>query len=351
MRLGIFACVLASWLTLALSFPAGAVESDRLERFHQLAASRLGTLDLSESDAAAEVLQDIYALLDDEILENLKAGSVFASEGFLQERLKAFSEVWGGSAFQLLTLPAGDLTVGGIQLSPGAWGNSIRVYRGKGPQAEFLAAIYRPGVPHLSPMPPTRAGQGQFLAVWVGPLSPWGTPALRIELWRQEKDRVRAVWTTADLFGPDLHVLSHRVRGLEIMIYYETRYPGWKPGCERQTEQADHYRYVPASETFALTRREVLNGWHRELYAAVERLLAALRQDNRRVLSALGVTPELRRTVPDRLERDSVCDIVDGPSAEVVRVSATAPGDPRPWTLTFRRTREGWRLQSAERLP
>lgn len=343
--------VLALALAVALApVPTLAAGPDRLERFRQLATSRLSTLDLSGSDSSFEPLREIYALLDEEIVESLEAGSVFASEGFLQDRLDAFTEAWGGSSFRILSLVRGNLIVGSFQLSPGPWGNSVRVYRRAGNRAELLTAIHRDGIPQLSLLPSTRAGQGQFLAVWVGPPSPRGTPAIRIELWRQDGERVRAVWSTADLIGLDLYAVAYEVRGHEVVVRYEARYPGWKPGCDGQTEQEDHYRYAPASETLVLVRRHVHNGWHRELHAAVERLLDALRRGDERVLAALGLPPELHRRLPGSLEREPACDVRDGASVPLVTVSATVPGDPRPWAFRFRHTRDGWRLDGAERL-
>ncbi len=341
----------AVWLALSLaglSLPATA--TDRLDRFRQLAASGLSALELSGSDSSAEVIREIYALLDDEILESLGAGGVFASEGFLQERLDAFTDTWGSSAFRILNLPGGSLTVGSFRLSTGAGGNSVRVYRRVGTRAERLAAIYREGIPSLFPMPPARAGKAQFLAVWVGPASPRGTPAVRIELWRYVGDRIRVAWSTADLLGPDVDARSYAIRGQELSVRYAARYPGWTPGCDGQTEQEDHYRYVPTRDSFRLVRRRVTNGWHRELHGTVERLLAALRRGDAVVLSALGLPLGLARRLPDHLALEPVCDAPDGPSARVVTVSTIAPGDPHPWGLRFRRTPEGWRFAGAERL-
>ncbi len=338
---------------LIVSIPglAGSAEPDRLERFRQLATSRLSVLELSGPESPTDLLQEIYALLDDEILESLEAGGVFASEGFLQDRLDAFRDAWGGSAFRILNLRGGDLLVGSFQLFPGPWGNSIRVYRRVGARAELLAAIQRAGAPQLFPMPPTRAGREQFLVIWVGPLSSRRTLALRIELWRREGDRFRAVWSTADLFGADLYAVGYELRGLEIVVRYEAHYEGWQPGCEGQTEHEDRFRYVSAGETFELAGRSVHNGWHRELHATVGRLLAALRAGDQRTLSALGLTPELRRKLPGRLDLEPACDIWDQPLPRVVTVSAIVPGDGRPWGLRFRHTPRGWRLAGAEPLP
>src|SRR5262249_60049903 len=78
--------------------PGGA--SDRLERFRELASSRLalGDLDAGNPD---ETYRDIYALLDDEVVESLASGGVFASSEFLQDRLDAFGDTWGGAQFPL----------------------------------------------------------------------------------------------------------------------------------------------------------------------------------------------------------------------------------------------------------
>jgi hypothetical protein len=329
---------------LAGSVSSGGTDVDRLQRYRQLAATRLGALESSGSKLSTEVFEEMSSLLDEEILENLQAGSVFASEAFLQDRLDAFGEAWGGSAFRVLKLPGGALTVASVQLSPGDFGNSVRVYRRADRRAEFLGAIHRPGTPRLLAMPSTRAGAAQFLVAWVGPAASPGATALQIELYRHGGDQIRAVWSTANLFGPDFSALSHDVRGTQVTLRYAPRYPGWTPGCEGQTEHEDRYRYVPESETFTLAARRVYNGWHRELHATVERLIGALRAGDERALGALAVSPKLWRELPGLPEPEPACDILDDSSAQTVTVSATVPGDSRPWGLRFRQTPGGWRL-------
>ncbi|MFQ5520429.1 MAG: hypothetical protein ACE5FK_03430, partial [Candidatus Methylomirabilia bacterium] len=323
---------------------------DRLDRFRRLAASRLAALEVFGGEPAVDAFREIYELLDDEILENLEAGTVFASEGFLQVRLDAFSEVWGGSTFRILVLPGGDLTVGSFQLSPGPQGNSVRIYRRNGVQVELLRVIYREGIPRLHAMPPTRAGEGQFLVLWVGPPTPRGTTALRVELWREQHGRLRLAWSLAESLGPEVYARDYTVRGRELGIRHEVRYRGWKPGCAGQTEHEDLYRYDPASGRFILATRQVYNGWHRELHARVTRLFAALRRHDRKVLAEMGLD-RVPQGLPERLEPEPACDILDGPSPRVATVTATDPGDPHPWAFHFRRTAQGWQFAGVERLP
>lgn len=329
---------------------APLMAEDRLERFRRLAASRLAALGVFGGDPATEVFREIYELLDDEILENLDVGSVFASQGFLQVRLDAFSEVWGGSTFQILVLPGGGLTVGSFQLSPNTRGNSVRVYGRNGGRGELLRTIFREGVPHLYAMPPTKAGEVQFLVVWVGPPTPRGTTALRVELWRRQHGRLRVAWSLAESLGPEAYARDYAVRGQQLGVRYEVRYRGWRPGCAGQTEHEDLYRYDPASGRFILASRRVFNGWHRELHARVARLFAALRGHDRDVLAEMGLDP-LPRGLPDRLEPEPACDILEGPSPQVATVTATNPGDPHPWAFHFRRSSQGWELTGVDRLP
>ena len=90
-------------LVLAVASPAGAADGeDRLDRFRELAASRLGLVQLIEPESPPETFRDIYAVLDDEIVDNLAAGGPFASLEFLQDRLDAFAGVWGGASLKLV---------------------------------------------------------------------------------------------------------------------------------------------------------------------------------------------------------------------------------------------------------
>ena len=133
---------------------------DRLERFRELAASRLALGDLAEPDNPAEAYRDIYALLDDEIVDSLASGGVFASPEFLQDRLDAFGEAWGGAQIRLTRL--GRLFVGAFRLTEAGGGNSVRVYGPLRDEAALLATLYREGRPSVTPL--AGAGEPQFLA-------------------------------------------------------------------------------------------------------------------------------------------------------------------------------------------
>lgn len=326
---------------------AGSDALNRLDRFRELAASRLGTLELFGPDPSPEGYGEIYALLDDEIVESLASGGPFASEGFLQERLDGFSEAWGGTAFRIMALQGGTLTVGAFQLSPGGSGSSVRIYGRTGDGAALLRAISREGIPALYAMPPTRTGDPQFLVAWVGPQTGRGTAAFGIELWRGPGESVRLVWSADSPGGERLLVRAWSVRGQEAAFRYEVRYPGWKPGCERQTEQEDLYRYVPARETFTLVRREVHEAWHRQFQTELSRFFGALRAGDSRTLVEMVPDGALRARLPARLEADASCDGADGVPPSAVSVAAVSPADGRPWTLVFRRAARGWRLAAA----
>ncbi len=318
---------------------------DRLDRFRQLAGSRLASLELRGPDPSGDGLEEIYALLDEELLENLNSGPLFASAEFLQERLDAFSEVWGGSAFRVLTPAGTGLTVGVFQLTSGGHGNSVRIYARNGNGFVLVRVVHRPGVPMLFELPRARSGAARFFLVWAGPQSNRGSFALRVELWKQEGGTLRIAWSTATLFHDELLATKFDVRGPSVTIRYEVRYPGWKPGCEGQTELEDLYRSLPDKDGVALVRRRTINGWHRELHsAAVSRLLRALAGADRRALAELVPAPAVRARLPDRLLPDPACDAPgDAPPSEA-RVAAVAPAERRVWDLRFRRLPDGWRL-------
>src|SRR5262250_1631000 len=77
-----------SWLALMLLVaqalpsvaPARAAgPPDRLERFRDLARHRLATLQLDGAARSTDDEREIYALLDEEIVQNLASGGLFAS--------------------------------------------------------------------------------------------------------------------------------------------------------------------------------------------------------------------------------------------------------------------------------
>jgi len=321
---------------------------DRLDRFRQLAGSRLAPLELRGPDPSGDGLQEIDALLDDELIENLNSGPLFASAEFLQERLDAFGEVWGGSAFRVLTLAGTGVTVGAFQLSSGGHGNSLRIYARNGSRFELVKAVHRQGVPMLFALPRARSGAAQFFLAWVGPQSNRGSFSLRVDLWKQEGGTFGDAWSAAALLPDELFATKFDVHGQSVTIRYEVRYPGWKPGCEGQTEMEDLYRYAPDQGGFTLARHRTINGWHRELHAgAVSGLLRALAGADRRALAQLVPAPAVRARLPDRLLPDLACDVPGDPAPSEVRVAAVAPADRRVWDLRFRRLQDGWRLVEA----
>lgn len=333
---------LGGWLTstAAVAVTArGTGAADRLERFRELAASRLSAGQILESERPdEEAYREIYALLDEEIVDSLASGSVFASTEFLQDRLDAFGEAWGGARFTLTR--RGRLVVGAFEL--GHAGNSIRVYGGLGGEAALLATMYRDGRPTVYPLP---APEEQFIVAWEGASSGRGTRALRVDLVRPHGDGVRVVWSTADLFREGLLARAYSVRGGELRVRYELHYPGWAPGCGGQTEQEDLYRLAPAGAGFVRVSRQEHNAWHRDFRTSVARLFEALAAGDEAALALVVPDKDLRARLP-ALAAEPACDAPDGPGRDAVSVAAVA-ADHRPWSLTFRRGGASWRLTAA----
>ena len=323
---------------------------DRLERFRELAGNRSATLQLGASARSADEEREIYALLDEEIVQNLASGGLFASEGFLQERLNGFAEAWGGAAFRALRV--GSLAVVACSLGEGG-ANSVRVYGRLGGtarpgaqdgEAALLGAVRREGRPTLHLLPGAPRGPAQFLVAWEGAASGRGTRELRFDLVRLRGDDLTVGWSTAELFADGLLARDYRVRGNDVTVRYELHYPGWTPGCEGQTEQEDVYRFVPERGTLVRASRRQYDDWHAGLHQFVTRVLAALAKGDRGTLAQLVPEPRVRDALPARLDRDAACDAREpgGP----VSVAAVADAQ-RPWTLTFLKSGTAWRLTAA----
>ena len=99
------ACAALVALVLIIAAVDGGA-GDRLTRVEELRGvlSATGETTPAELDAA---LAALFALADDEIIENLGAGEPFASTAFIQERLDAFMAAWGGASFRVHRLGAG----------------------------------------------------------------------------------------------------------------------------------------------------------------------------------------------------------------------------------------------------
>jgi len=332
-----------TFVAVAISVAAGPVP-DRLDRFRELASDRLSAAQILDADAAAEAYREAYALLDEEIVESLGSGSVFASVGFLQERLDAFSDAWGGAAVRVIRL--GRLTVGVFQLGERATANSVRVYGRLRDEAALLTTLTREGRPALYALPSAAGGAVQFLVAWDGTPSGRGSRPVRLEVARQHADGVRVVWSTAEVYPDGLVARSYAVRGSDLRIRYELRYPGWVPGCDGQTEQEDAYRLAASSGTYARVTQRQYDAWHRELRASASRFFAALAAGDRRAVATFVPDAKVRERLPARLDAEPVCDAAGGPKGEQVAVAAS-DGQGAPWTVTFQREGPRWRVTTA----
>jgi hypothetical protein len=346
-------------LAVALTATAGALPAepgDRLERFRALAGLTLGALEAhGESGAGADVAP-LYALIDEEIVESLGSGGPFASPAFIQAQLDGFVEAWGAVALAVQavggTRGGGPLLVGSFSLGTLGGTGALRVYGLDGAGgATLLAVSRRPGRPEVLDWPATQRGEAQFMVRWAGEGSGRGPRAVRLDLWRRTgPDDVRVVWSTAERFPDGLWATAAEVKPGEVTLRYELRYPGWKPGCEEQTEQVDVYRYQPAQETLTLARSQPVNPWHRELGSTVARFLAALREGDQRTLAELVPDPAVRGRLPGRLEAEPACDgrSPERPGTVAVAAAEERAGGVAPWSLWWTRGASGWRLAAAD---
>ena len=341
-RSGVAASLAIACLAVATTATAAA-GPDRLERFRDIAQSGLATIDVAGAERAGAALREIYELLDEEIVESLGSGGVFASQAYLQDRLDAFNAAWGATVLKLVKL--GNVLVGTFRLSDALTGNSVRVYGRAHGEPALLGAIHHDGAPTVHVMPPA-GGAPQFLVTWAGNMSARGTQPVRIELFRIGGSGVQMAWTSPAAFVDEPLVRSYRVRNGDVVLRYELHYPGWTPGCAGQTEQEDVFRYVAAKRTFTVAGRQVHAAAHREFHGVVERLLSAVNRKDDKTLAELVPDPKLRARLPGVIARESACDAAE--SATTVSVAVTAGADKRPWTLSFRRIGPAWRLAAAD---
>jgi len=295
------------------------------------------------------LLIELWKVVDAEVGDNLRSGEPFASAAFIQSRLDAFSDEWGGASFKV-TDPYGSgkraPIIGLFTLAHGEPRSSFRIYDRAG---ALLTAVTHEGQLDLRPWS-TAGGARQFLVSGVGAQTGTERRTVRVEVWRLrgEAAPIRD-WSTDDAFPAGLSATGFSARSGQLVIRYEVPYPGWKPGCADQTEQEDVYRASNRSPGLQLAGRRVLNGWHRELQSTVTRFFDALGAGDRKTMAELVPDPPLRARLPGALRAESVCDERRAGSPATVIVAATheREGQRVPWSLTWRRGSRGWRLTTA----
>jgi len=341
--------VLWTLLALAGAGPAwGAPATDRLERFRELAQTRLAMVENTGAPLDPAVQEEIDGLLDGEVLDSLRAGGPYASAEFIRERLDSFSDAWGGASLRIQSLGDG-LLLGRFRLSAKGVGSSVRLYGASRGEAAVLKSWSEGGVPEIYPWTGPRRRSGvEFLLAWSGEAGPHSWP-LRLELWRMRGGRLEPVWRSADHYPEALWVSHLDVTADRIVLRRELRYPGWKPGCDVQAEQEDRYR-ADATGGLALVGRQLFNGWHRDLQRSATRFFAALAAGDRRTLAELVPDAALRARLPRALTPEPACDSQnpDTPSVAIVAAGVPTPsGGHAPWSLWWGRTPSGWRLTGA----
>src|SRR3989475_154182 len=244
------ALVLAALAGLGGAAVGAAGVPDRLDRSRELALARQARAQTG-GELTADAYREMYALLDEEIVESLASGGPFASPGFLQERLDAFGDVWGGALLGVVGVDR--LVVGAFRLADAPGVSTVRVYGRLRGEAALLATIHREGHPVVYPAAPAPDGAPQFVTAWEGASSGRGTRALRLELARQAGDSVRAGWAPPELV-PDA--------GLRRRPPPELRA---EPACDAPEDgPTPRTVSVPASEgrtPWELVFRRTADGW------------------------------------------------------------------------------------------
>src|SRR5215469_551775 len=296
-------------LVLAGAGPAsGAPPTDRLDRFRELAHTRLAAVENTGAALDPAVQGELDGILDGEVLDSLRAGGPYASAEFIRERLDSFSEAWGGASLRIQSLGDG-LLLGRFRLSAKGVGSSVRLYGASRGEAALLKSWSDGGVPEIYRWTGPRRSGVEFLVAWSGEAGPHSWP-LRLELWRMRGGRLEPVWRSADHYPEALWVSHLDVTADRIVLRRELRYPGWKPGCDVQAEQEDRYRADATGD--------------------------------RRTLAELVPDAALRARLPRALTPEPACDSQnpDTPSVAIVAAGVATPsGGHAPWSLWWGRTR------------
>jgi hypothetical protein len=341
--------ILVTWAFVSVACATDALE--RRERFNDVALRYAATPD---REASADILAELLALVDDEVVDNLKTGEPFASAAFIQDRLGAFGEDWGGASFAVDQPERGGsdaITLVLVTVTSGEPRGALRMYRRDGGVVTVAASSLNDGAPSLDAWPRSGAGATQVLVSWLGTPTGRGSRPLQLELWRLgAPGGPTRVWSSAETFPDGLWSIDFTVARGQIKVRRELHYPGWTPGCAGQSEEEDVLG--PARAGVALLRRRVDNAWHREVHAAMTRLLGALATGDSRALADLVPSPSLRARLPRGLELEPACDqLRAGPTPSVVVAATTRGQEPPtlvPWSLEWRRQQRGWRLMAAD---
>jgi hypothetical protein len=339
-------------LLLALAPARLGAAPDRLDRFRAIAREQFMTA--TEAPARERAVRDLYELVDAEVLDSLRGDEPFSSVVFIRERLDALMDAWGGATLRVVRIPAAGrrapLTVGLYSLVGVEGSGSLRLFVGNGPGASLAAASTHDGLLDAQVWPAGPDRVARVLALWSGPPAAHGVRSLHGELWQaREPDRVERAWSTVEREPGGLQVTEWRTQPGELVVRHQPHYPGWKPGCVDQMEQEDHYR-LAADGGLAVARRQLTNTWRRDLGAAADALLRAIADADARAVARLVPAPAVRARLPAVLVAEPVCEQI-GPSGArgPVTMAATEVRDGRrvPWSLSWTRSPEGWRLSGA----
>src|SRR5262245_34794893 len=173
------ACAVAMLVLALAAVATAAAPSDRLEHFRDLARQYA---EAPEPGVDGPLLAELWRIVDAEIADNLRSGEPFSSTAFIQSRLDAFSDEWGGASFKVTEAHGRGKRapiVGLFALTYGEPRSSLRIYDRAG---ALLAASTHAGQLEVRPWP-SAANARQFLASWVGAQTSTDARMVSLELW------------------------------------------------------------------------------------------------------------------------------------------------------------------------
>ena len=215
--------------------------------------------------------RELFALADEEIVENLATGGPFASPDFIQERLEAFMSAWGGASFRVHRLASGacaDIADGRRVRRAGSRAVGLRA-RVRAPPRRDDRAARRDRARRHARAPPLAGGARRRAAVRRDVVRR-GVGSRRAPAARRAVARAAATASSGcgrrprrfPMDCPRRRSRSRTERSRSATSSLSRLEAGLRPPDGARRTSIGRMRGAPG---LVLSRRNVVNGWHRDL--------------------------------------------------------------------------------------